>query len=72
MTRKEKRKKKKNAANRYVSDGETWEMKQNEVKKIETVVLSLVVPVPELAHANNRGLDYEALKAMTKLNSLLK
>ena len=72
MTRKEKRKKKNDAANRYVSDGETWEMKQNEVKKIETVVLSLVVPVPEVAHGNNPGLDYEAAKAMTKLNSLLK
>ena len=72
MTRKEKRKKKNDAANRYVSDGETWETKQNEVKKIETVVLFLVVPVPELAHANNPGLDYEASKAMTKLNSPLK
>ena len=71
VTRNGKRKKN-DTANRYVSDGETWEMKQNEVKKIETVVLSLVVPVPEVAHANNPGLDYEALKAMTKLNSPLK
>jgi ribonuclease HI len=68
VTRNGKRKKN-NAANRYVSDEEIWETKQDEVKKFETVVLS---PVPELAHANNPGLDYEASKAMTKPNSLLK
>ena len=69
VTRNGKRKKN-DTANRYVSDGETWETKQNEVKKFETVDLSLVVPVPELA--DNPGLDYEAAKAMTKMNSLSK
>lgn len=71
MRRNEKRKKN-DVASRYVSDEETQETKRDEVKKFETVVLSLVVLVPELAHANNSALDYAALKATMKPNSLLK
>jgi hypothetical protein len=63
------KRKKNDAASCYVSDEETQETKQDEVKMYETVALSLVVPVPELAHANN--IDYGASKA-TKPNSLLK
>jgi hypothetical protein len=58
-----------------VSDEETQERKQDEVKKFETVVLSFVVPVTELAHTNNPGLEYATSKATTdssKPNSLLK
>jgi hypothetical protein len=65
------KRKKNDAASCYVSDEETQETKQDKVKKYETVALSLVDPVPELAHANNPGLDYGASKA-TKPNSLLK
>ena len=75
MRRNEKRKKN-DVANRYVSDEETQEeAKQDEEKKFETFVLSLVVPVPELAHVNNLGLDYAASNPTTdssKPNSLLK
>ena len=73
--RRDGKRKKNDAASRYASDEESQETKQDEVKKFVTVVLSLVVPVPELAHANNLGLDYAASKATTdssKPNSLLK
>jgi hypothetical protein len=66
------KRKKNDAGSRYVSDEETQETQQDEVKKFETVVLSLVVPVPELAHANNPSFDYAASKATTRPNSLLK
>ena len=72
MVRRNGKRKKNDAASRYASDEETQETKQNEVKKFETVVLSLVVPVPELAHANNPGLDYVTSKSTTKASSLLK
>ena len=71
MRRNEKRKKN-DVASRNVSDEETQEEKQDEVKKFETFVLSLVVPVPELAHVNNLGLDYAASTDSSKPNSLLK
>ena len=66
------KRKRNDAASRCVSDEETQETKQDEVKKYETVVLSLVVPVPEAALANNPDLDYAASKAKKKPNSLLK
>ena len=69
------KKKKNDAASRYVSDEGTQETKQDEVKQFGTVVLSLVVPVPELAHANIPGLGYatsKATKDSSKANSLLK
>ena len=72
MVRRNGKRKKNDAANRYASGEETQGMKQNEVKKFETAVLSLVVPVLELAHANNPGLDYATSKPTTKPSSLLK
>jgi hypothetical protein len=65
--RRNEKRKKNDVASRYVSDEETQETKQDEVKKFETVVLSIVVELA--AHANNSALDYAV---STKPNSLLK